>query len=173
MSSILISFIGPDRPGLLADVSHMLSEKGGNISDTTLAVLGGDAELTMIYDLPKGLSLADIEAELKKNPKLSTGELSVKPHERKVAPGPSSRITHRIILAGKDQKGLLAELTKVMNDHGANIVRMNSETIRGAEGDQYIARFAVSLREEKAPSCLAGIVTIAGKLKLTFRYETA
>ncbi|HEY4636492.1 MAG TPA: amino acid-binding protein, partial [Rhodospirillales bacterium] len=62
---------------------------------------------------------------------------------------------------------------KILDEHGANVVRMNAERLMGASGKQYISRFAISLREERAPACLAAIVGLASELKLTFRYETA
>ena len=40
------------------------------------------------------------------------------------------------------------------------------------ESDEYISRFSISIRDEKAPACLAAVVAIASELKLLFRYET-
>lgn len=50
---------------------------------------------------------------------------------------------------------------------------MNADKVEPATGDQCIAVFAISLRGEKAPDCLAAIVHTGGELKLPFRYETA
>ena len=38
---------------------------------------------------------------------------------------------------------------------------------------QYISRFAIAIRDENAPECLAQMVKVAGEMKLTFRYETS
>lgn len=172
-TNALISFIGPDRPGLISEVSGFLFEKGGNLNDVTFAVLGEGAELTMIYEVPKDLTVEGLEKELKQLPKLQDGEVKVTLFRLKSEHGPSGRITHRIILSGGDRPGLVAKVTKVLDRHGANIVRMNAEKLTGTAGDQYICRFAVSMRAQRAPACLAAIVNIAGELKLTFRYETA
>ncbi|MBT4768938.1 MAG: ACT domain-containing protein [Rhodospirillaceae bacterium] len=172
-SNALISYIGADKPGLISTLSNFLTEKGGSVGDTTFALLGAGAELNMIYELPKGLDYKDLGKEIKKMPEVSDGEVKVTDFQHKVDRGPSSRITHRIILSGKDQPGLLARVTRSLDDHGANIVRLNTEKLKGSGGDQYIARFAISLREERAPTCLAAIANIAVENKLTIRYETA
>jgi glycine cleavage system regulatory protein len=82
-------------------------------------------------------------------------------------------VTHRVILPGQDRAGFIAEFTALLDEHGANIIRVNAGKVEGAAGDQYIAVFAISLRDEKGPDCLAAIVHTAGELKLSFRYETA
>ena len=169
----LISYIGPDRAGLIAKVTGRMSELGVDLGDVTFAALGDAAEMTLLCEIPKELTLEKLAKELGAMPEIQSGELKVTPFQMKSMLGPSSRITHRIILSGGDRPGLVSKITKILDDHGANIVRMNAERLMGASGKQYISRFAISLREERAPACLAAIVSLAGELKLTFRYETA
>lgn len=169
----LISYIGPDRAGLIAKVTGRLFELGGDLGDVTFAALGEAAEMTLICEVPKDLTVDKLQKELRALPEVQAGELKITPFQLKAMLGPSSRITHRIILSGGDRPGLVSKITKILDEHGANIVRMNAERLMGASGKQYISRFAISLREERAPACLASIVTLAGELKLTFRYETA
>ena len=170
---IRISFVGPDRTGLISHITNYLSDEGVNIGDITFAVLGDHAELTLIHALPKGVTMEEIKKDLQAMSELSDGTLEVGPYHFKEDRGPSSTVTHRFTLSGEDHPGLIAKISKALDGHGANIVRMNSETHQGAQSEVNISRFAVSLRQEKAPDCLAAIVKIAGELKLTFRYETA
>ena len=170
---IRISFVGPDRTGLIAHISDYLFDKGVNIGDITLGVLGGYVELTLIHALPNGVTKEEIEKDLKAMSELSDGTLEVSPYHFKKDRGPSSTVTHRFTLSGDDIPGLIAKISRALDEHGANIVRMNSETHQGVRGEINISRFAVSLRQERAPDCLAAIVRIAGELQLTFRYETA
>jgi glycine cleavage system transcriptional repressor len=169
----LITYIGPDRSGLIAKVAGRLFDLGGDLGDVTFAALGEAAEMTLLCELPKELTLDKLQKELRALPEVQDGDLKVTPFQLKSMLGPSSRITHRIILSGGDRPGLVAKITKILDEHGANVVRMNAERLMGTSGKQYISRFAISLREERAPACLAAIVSLAGELKLTFRYETA
>ncbi len=169
----LIAYVGADRAGLVSKVTGRLFELGGDLGDVTFNALGEAAEMTLLCEMPKDLTLDRLAKELKALPEVQSGELKVTAFHMKTMLGPSSRITHRIILSGGDRPGLVAKITKIIDEHGANIVRMTAERLTGASGKQYISRFAISLREERAPACLGAIVTLAGELKLTFRYETA
>ena len=52
-------------------------------------------------------------------------------------------------------------------------MQVNASKAESTTGGQYTAVFAISLRDEKAPNCLAAIVHTAGKFRFSFRYETA
>jgi glycine cleavage system transcriptional repressor len=169
----LISYIGPDRAGLISKVTGRLFDLGGSLGDITFAALGRGAEMTLLYELPKGLTLDALRKELSALPEVQDGEFKVSEFALKTAAGPTSRITHRVILSGGDRPGLIAKTIRILDEHGARVVRMNAEKLIGSTGDQYIARFAISVRHERAPACLSGIVALAGELGMTFRYETA
>ena len=100
-------------------------------------------------------------------------QLQIQPIPNQIDTGPTSKITHRIVLSGDDQKGLLNKIIKTIDENNALIVRMNTEKISFPTNTQYISRFAISVREENAPECLSQIVKVAGEMKLTFRYETS
>ena len=169
----IIYFDGPDRPGLIRAVTNRLFDLGGNLADLTFAALGEVGQMTIIYEMPNGLTTTALEKELAELPEMADVKFRANEVNYRMSHGPTSRITHRIILMGGDRPGLIAKITNVLDKHGANIVRLNSEKLEGAAGAQYISRFAISLRGERAPACLADIVSIAGELNLTFRYETA
>src|ERR1700753_3689526 len=38
----VVSALGPDRPGLVAEVTHFLTARGVNVEDSRMAVLGGE-----------------------------------------------------------------------------------------------------------------------------------
>ena len=44
----VIGVIGPDRPGIVGEVSRIAAELGCNIEDSRMAVLGGDFALMML-----------------------------------------------------------------------------------------------------------------------------
>ena len=168
---IRISFVGPDRTGLIAHITNYLSDKGVNIGDITFAVLGDHAELTLIHALPRGVTMEEIEKDLQAMPELADGALEVGPYHFKEDRGPSSTITHRITLSGDDIPGLIAKISKALDDHGANIVRMDSENIPGGGEGVYLIRFEVWLPPERAASCLAATGNTAGSLGLSCKSE--
>ena len=170
--STIVSYVGPNKPGLISQTIDCLTKLGGNIGDLSFATLGKGCEYTLIYEMSEETKTSDVEKSLKALNSLSNGDLIVKDFQRDQEKGPSKKVTHRIIFSGGDQKGLISKIISTLDDHGALIVRMNAEKIEGKESDQYISRFSISIRDEKAPACLAAVVAIASKLKLLFRYET-
>ena len=127
----------------------------------------------MVYKTGGKKNIEDLKAELEKLSCINNGQLQIQPIPNQTDTGPTSKITHRIVLSGDDQKGLLNRIIKTLDENNALIVRMNTEKISFPTNTQYISRFAISVREENAPECLSQIVKVAGEMKLTFRYETS
>ena len=169
----LISIICADRKGLVADIAGHLFDMEINLGDTTFAVLGEVAEFTCIVDVPDRLSLKQIERDLGSIPDLENARVLVTSFDLGPVHGRSGHITHRIELAGLDRPGVIARLSEMFGQFGANIVRMNSERIPGEGHERYVTRFAVFIPERRADACLAAVANTAGELRMSFRYETA
>ncbi|MBD22136.1 MAG: hypothetical protein CL572_00525 [Alphaproteobacteria bacterium] len=173
IENALISYLGENKPNLISEITSYLTEAGGEFSGVTFATLGRVCELTMVYKTDGKKSLEDIKADLDKLSSVEDGQLQIKSIPTQSDTGPTSKITHRIVLSGDDQKGLLNKIIRTLDENNALIVRMNTEKIAFPNNVQYISRFAISVREEYAPECLSQIVKVAGEMKLTFRYETS
>jgi glycine cleavage system transcriptional repressor len=168
----LISITCPDRVGLVSAVSGRLFELGANLGDTTFAVLGGGAEFTSVVELPEDMELEAADAELRVLPELEAADISVTRFALPPVHGPLGRVTHTITVTGGDRPGLIARLSEVFVQFGANIVRLNAERIDApGGGSQYAVTFAVNLPEGGARSCLATVANTAGSLALTCHWE--
>lgn len=168
----LISIICEDRTGLISAITARLFDLGVNLGDTTFAVLGGGAEFTTISELPSGVSLEEVQSDLAGLPELQGAKLAVAPFSYESSHGPSAKITHRIEIHGEDSPGLVARLTEVFGEFGANIVRLNSTRVPGMDGAKYVLRLAVWIPEAKSEACLATVANTASALKLTCRWAT-
>jgi len=84
-----------------------------------------------------------------------------------------AHITHRIEITGIDSPGLIARLSEVFIQFGANIVRLNSERLPGAADAHYMLRMAVFIPVDKTSTCLATVGNTAAQLALTCRWEKA
>ena len=166
MSTALISIICEDRSGLIAAVTGRLYDIEINLGDTSFAVLGGGAEFTLVAKLPKGLTLADLERELRSLPDLKAATLSVTAFSYRESHDERARITHRIEITGDDSPGLIARLSEAFPTFGANIVLLNSQSLPGPSGAGFLLRLAISVPEDKAPACLATVANTAGQMNL-------
>lgn len=132
MRRIAFTFIGNDRPGIIAEVTRALFETGCNIEDTTMTLLEGQFAMILIAEVPRG----DIEEKLKKafdrcqligglhhywkilKGKLIRGE--------KHPPGSQTQI---ISVMGKDRTGIVYETSRILANLGLNITDLNSKIL--------------------------------------------
>ena len=173
MSTALVSIICEDHPGLIADVAGCLFDLGINLGDTTFAVLGGGAEFTLVAKLPDRLGLGELERELTALPPLKGARLSVTPFTYRESHDEHARITHRIEIVGDDSPGLVARLSEAFRAFGANIVRLNSESVPSASGARFLLRIAVWVPEGKEEACMATVANTAGQMNLKCQWSAA
>ena len=167
----LVSVFGPDRVGLVSAIAGHLFDLGINLGDTTFAVLGEGAEFTAICQLPPGLALAALHAELARLPELGDSRIEVVPFELDPMRRPSARITHLIACEGPDQPGLLARLAEALTGFGANIVRINAKQTGLRDPQVYVIRIAVRIPPGKEQACLATLDNTAGQLGQTLNWD--
>ncbi len=170
-SIALISVLATDRIGLVSAIASHLFGTGINLRDTTFAALGRGAEFTSVCELPDGLSPAALQSELAALPDLAGAQIQVLPYGFDPAPGPMGKITHRVEVSGGDQLGLIARLSEIFTQFGANIVRLDAQKLSDAEGGRYVTRFAVWLPPDRAQACLAAVANTAGTLGLESHAE--
>jgi len=174
MSSVaLVSITAADRVGLVSAIAGRLYDLGINLRDTTFATLGQGADFTAVCEMSGDLDIGELRSALADLPELEGGEVRVSPYEFDAIPGPDARITHRFELDGGDQLGLIARLAEVFREYGANIVRMEAQTLPTAGGDRYVTRFAVSIPKPRQETCLAAVSNTAGSLRLECRVAEA
>ena len=162
----LVSIMCEDRPGLIADVAGRLYELGINLGDTTFAVLGSGAKLTLVAKLPSDISISDVDEELRSMPVLRGADLEVAPFAYRETHDQSAHITHRIEITGDDSPGLIARLSEAFAGFDANIVWLNSESLEGASGARFLLRMAIFVPGEKAAACMATVANTAGQMNL-------
>ncbi|MDR3517115.1 MAG: amino acid-binding protein [Azospirillaceae bacterium] len=164
----LVSVLCADRIGLVSAITSHLFDTGINLRDTSFAVLGQGAEFTSVCELPGALTIAALQAGLEQLPELAGGQVTVRRFVFEPALAPQGRITHRIEVSGGDQLGLIARLSDIFTQFGANIVRMDAQTIPAAwpHGERYVTRFSVWLPADRAATCLAEVANTAGSLGL-------
>lgn len=164
--SLLIQVFARDEPGLVSAISGCLFDLGLNLGDTTFAVLGTGAEFSVVVEEPVPVSAEEIDQRLRELPELEGADITVETFDIEPLHGPSARITHRIVLRGSDQPGLVARLSEVFGDYGANIVRLNAE--REVEGSRstYVIRFAASVPEDRADAFIAALTNTASQMRM-------
>jgi glycine cleavage system transcriptional repressor len=168
----LVSILAPDRVGLVSAIADHLFSAGINLRDTTFAALGKGAEFTSLCELPPALGLRELEDGLAAIKALAGAQIRVVPYAFDHEAGPMDLVTHRVEVSGGDQLGLIARLSEIFAQYGANIVRLDAQKLPESEGGRYVTRFALWLPPAQAAKCLAAVTNTAGELRLVSRIET-
>lgn len=171
--SLLIQIFARDEPGLVSAISRCLYELHLNLGDTAFAVLGTGAEFTVVVEEPVPATIEEIEQHLRELPELDDAEITVSEFDIDPVHGPSAQITHRIVIRGEDQPGLVARVSEVFGDYGANIVRMNCERQPEGRRSTYLIRLAVWIPRGRADACLSAITNTARQLQLDCQWQHA
>lgn len=167
-----ISIFCPDKVGLISSVTAKLFDLGANLGDTSFAVLGTGAEYTAVCSVPESLDEAEIENQLQILPELSSAEIRVAPFRLQTVHSSSATMTHHILVQGGDNPGLVARLTEVFVEFGANIVRLNTDVIPSNPGDQYRIDIKAHIPDKSVQACLAVIENTASMLQMSCFIES-
>ena len=118
MHELAITVIGPDRPGIVADVSEALAGVGANLTDSTMTRLRGHFTMTLICT---GTSAADAAKALEPLDGVTT---TVRPvAQADVAGGGEPWV---VSVHGADRLGIVAAVTRVVAAEGGNITDLST-----------------------------------------------
>jgi len=128
MSKIVISVLGPDRPGIIAAISRVLFETGCNIENVSQTILQAEFSGIFIVAPPKGMDAGQVQTCLQEGLTPLRQHVFVKPLEpfaQADAPAPASQ-PFVITTQGPDRKGLVAGITEVIAAFGANVTNLQA-----------------------------------------------
>jgi glycine cleavage system transcriptional repressor len=122
MTSLAITVVGHDRPGIIAQAAKVLSQCGMNLEDSSMTLLRGHFAMTLIC---AGEADADqVEAALQP---LVKGSLDVTVREVPEEPDlPPLGSTYLVTVHGADRLGIVAQLASVIAQAGGNITDLTT-----------------------------------------------
>ena len=145
---IAVTVLGDDRPGIVADVTAAVADVGGNLEDSTMTLLRGHFAMVVLVRTDR--SAGDVERALA--PLSADGALVVDVRE---LPERSSALTAgsgwTVHVNGADRPGIVAAITRVVADHGGNIVDLGTRLGRGL----YVLTLELVLPSAASPEALA------------------
>lgn len=143
LSYLVLTVIGPDRPGLVKSIATCIADQGGNWLESRMCRLGGQFAGILRVEVPPEKAPGLIAAL----PHLEHAGLTVNVcSEGTTQPAsPSSLATIEIV--GQDRPGILRQVTSVLASHELNVEDLSSERIDApmAGGTLFKARAVVSV----------------------------
>jgi glycine cleavage system transcriptional repressor len=122
--TLAVSALGLDRPGIIAGVAERLAAHGANVTDSRMAILRGHFAMTLIVEGAEREALAgDLDA-LGGLETWSVAEVA------EAAATPRSEPNAVVSVHGADHPGIVAAVTRVLADAGANVCDLQTRLAR-------------------------------------------
>ena len=118
MAQLIISAVGPDRPGIVGELTGHLHSIGGNILDSRMVNFRGEFALMVLLELPDAAA-AQLSKELPRLGESMRLSLSLTPQEQR--PPAVAGLRYQLKTYSMDQPGIVAKLTNLLRQHGVNI----------------------------------------------------
>lgn len=144
MSLLAVTAVGADQPGIIARVSGVLLDHGGNVQDSTMTILGGQFAIVLLVETdaePSTLETALGEA---------TRDLGLVVAARHVgAGGDSPPATHMLSVYGADRPGIVHRVTSQLAQRQINVSDVTTRVLHG-ERPVYAMVLEIALPEGTA-----------------------
>ena len=119
MNSLIISAVGSDRPGIVSEISGVITSHGGNIEKSRMTRLGSDFTIIMLVMVDSKWEESLVVA-LQAIKELSITTKGTEPNT--VIAGENCQIS----LSGADNEGIVKVLSKYLEEKSINIIEMDT-----------------------------------------------
>jgi glycine cleavage system transcriptional repressor len=122
---VVLTAVGPDRVGIVDDISGAVSGAGCNIEESKMAVLGGEFAVIMLVSGPAG----SVEAMTRSLPSLGVKlGLLVGCHPTHEPRAEEKGRPYLLKAVSLDTPGIVHSVTAILRRHEVNIEEMSTET---------------------------------------------
>jgi glycine cleavage system transcriptional repressor len=124
--NFVLTLTGPDRIGVVDNVTKLLLDHGGNVETSRMARLGGAFAILMFVSMPVA-QLAILDESLE-SLTAQGYKVTIMQVERTYAEAHPGWSPYRVEVHGADHEGIIQEVAHYLSQHGINIESMDSET---------------------------------------------
>jgi glycine cleavage system regulatory protein len=128
MTSLTLTLIGRDRPGLVRALSERVAAAGGNWLESRMARLGGQFAGILLLEVPPD-TLERLTQDLRG---LESEGLRVTVEQGAAEEAALPRRTFDLELIGHDRPGIVREIAQTLAERGVNIEELETEVVSGS-----------------------------------------
>ena len=134
----ILSAIGSDRPGLVAELAQLIYDSDANLEDSRMTILGSDFAVILLgsHAAPETAERLAVGAKRLERDHGLTILLRGLEGERPPVPAPGKRL-YRLEAVGEDRAGIVASLCRVLADRGVNIAELTTRNRPGPGGSPH------------------------------------
>ena len=131
---LMLTLVGKDRPGIVAEITHALFDLQGNLGEASMTRLGGNFTIMLMVYVPEKKTV--VEEKLRP----VCDKLKLFFHLDEIEAGLHQHIEPdvRISIHGADQAGIVARATDALNKAGLNILNLESDVGGNTDSPVYV-----------------------------------
>ena len=135
-STICLTVLGRERPGIVAAITGILYDTDCNIRDSTMTILAGEFVMLLIVELPESITSAHLDqalAEVQRRFDLSVFIKRLTEDELRYEQ-PHGTKNWAVTIYGGDRKGIVHHVASVMARKGISITELKTKVVPGLTG---------------------------------------
>lgn len=173
----VLSAIGRDRPGLVAELAQLIFDCDANLEDSRMTILGSDFAVILLCSAtaPEAADRLAVGAKrLEREHGLTILLRHLEGGPRPSVPAPGTRL-YRVEAVGEDKAGIVSGLCRVLAERGVNVADLATRSRPGPGGSpHYELRMAIEVPETLDPETLrAALEREASRLVIDVVLEAA
>ena len=126
---MVLTAIGPDRPGIVKEISSAIHRSGANLEDSRMAVLAGDFALIVLFS-GDAEAIVSIKKECETIEKELDFQITFKPPAQRKE-GADYKL-YRFHATGLDQPGIVHSISAILAEFDVNVVSLESRLSHAA-----------------------------------------
>lgn len=126
MPQLIVSALGPDRPGIVGELTSHLHEAGANLLDTRMVNLRGEFAIMVLLEVPRG-AVETLTRDLPQfGKRIGLTLTAVEQGTGDATPHATHGLPYRLKTYSLDQPGIVARLTGVLRGYRVNIEELTA-----------------------------------------------
>lgn len=121
-TSIVLTVIADDQPGIIQRVSHVVTEFGGSWTQSSMSSLAGQFAGILLVSVPSDKTAACVE----KLHALKSSGLHVIAHVSNKASASENTNEYALELVGNDRPGIVHDITCLLTRHNVNVLDLET-----------------------------------------------
>nr|WP_173645505.1 ACT domain-containing protein [Marinobacterium profundum] len=141
MTSLVLTAIGPDKPGLVEILSQTIARHNGNWLESGMSRLGGKFAGILIVSVPAD----DVSALEQALSALQSQGLKVMTERNDDTASDTSRSPIQLELVGHDKPGIVREIAQALATRNINVESLDTELTSGSMSGEQLFKAQASL----------------------------
>jgi glycine cleavage system regulatory protein len=159
MASLILTVIGPDRPGLVRALSEAVAARGGSWLESRMARLAGQFAGIVLVDAPESLR-DDLRA-------LEGQGLRIVVQNGEAGPAVAAEPKLALEVVGNDRPGIVRDIARILAESGVNIEELTTGVASGSFSGEKLFRVTALVRapdEAAMDAARAGLEQLGNEL---------